>query len=333
LTDQLSGSEAAKAIGDPLGTFVGGLAGLLPEGPARTLLYVVVGLCVAAAPFIYRYYLGVLAQGTAPEGSLERQDYDKLRASLVGGNLAARQYAKWHTAFLDWIERFFGDSGMVDRTLFPHAFGLRQPAPLWTARAFDRCLLLAFIYPIATIFLIWGIAGHFGPAEAALGLQPDRHSWWRTFAVVLAVFGGFSIWRAARMVGWKSVAWSGVVGASAGTGMVIGDGFFLAGGFAGGLLYAFTFAGTRAFARAWAGYFAYMFVLLVIMFTFPNAFTSVKEPIDYGRMYIVLVLLALLSSRRSLLFVSPLSVTLRAECAKFLLNTDGKVFSRRYSPS
>jgi hypothetical protein len=153
----------------------------------------------AAAPFIYRYYLGVLAQGTAPEGSLERQDYDKLRASLVGGNLAARLYAKWLTAFLDWIERFFGDSGMVDRTLFPHAFGLRQPAPLWTARAFDRCLLLAFIYPIATIFLIWGIAGHVGPAEAALGLQPDRHSWWRTFAVVLAVFGGFSIWRAGRV--------------------------------------------------------------------------------------------------------------------------------------
>jgi hypothetical protein len=140
MTDQLSGSDAVKAIGDPFGTFVGWLVGLLPEGPARTLLYVVAGLCVLAAPFIYKYYLGVLAQGMAPQGSIERQDYDKLRASLAGGNLAARLYAKWLTAFLDWIERFFGDAGMADRTLFPHAFGLETPVPTWTAPALDRCL-------------------------------------------------------------------------------------------------------------------------------------------------------------------------------------------------
>jgi hypothetical protein len=105
--------------------------------------------------FIYKYYLGVLAQGAQPEGSQERQDYDKLRASLAGGNLAARLYSKWLTAFLDGVERFFGDAGTADRTLFPHAFGLKTPAPLWTAPAFDRCLLLALIYPITTIFLIW----------------------------------------------------------------------------------------------------------------------------------------------------------------------------------
>jgi hypothetical protein len=35
---------------------------------------------------------------------------------------------------------------MADRTLFPHAFGLKKAAPLWTAPAFDRCLLLALIY-------------------------------------------------------------------------------------------------------------------------------------------------------------------------------------------
>src|ERR1700730_3030752 len=55
------------------------------------------------------------------------------RASLTGGNLAVRLYEKWLTKFLDWIERFFGDVGMADRPLFPHAFGLKTPAPLWTA--------------------------------------------------------------------------------------------------------------------------------------------------------------------------------------------------------
>jgi hypothetical protein len=112
-------------------------------------------------------------RGAQPEGSLERQDYDRLRASLAGGNLAARLYAKWLTAFLDGVERFFGDKGMADRTLFAHAFGLQKPAPLWTASAFDRCLFLALIYPVATIFLIWAVSGHVGPAEAAFRLNPD----------------------------------------------------------------------------------------------------------------------------------------------------------------
>jgi hypothetical protein len=183
MTDQLSGCEAEKVLDAPLRTVVGCLAEVLPKGPAQTALYWVAGICIIAAPFIYRYYLGVLAQGAQPEGSEERKDYDKLRASLAGDNLAARLYAKWLTSFLDWVERFFGDAGTADRTLFPRAFGLKTPAPLWTAPAFDRCLLLALIYPIATIFLIWTISGHVGPAEAALGLPHDLPGWRRGLAV------------------------------------------------------------------------------------------------------------------------------------------------------
>jgi hypothetical protein len=194
MSDQGAASEATKAIGDPLGTFVGWLAGLLPEGPGRTLVYVVVGLCLPVAIVVYKYYLGLLAEGGEPEGSLERQDYDKLRASLAGGNLAARLYAKWLTAYLDQVERFFGDAGMADRTLFPRAFGLKTPAPLWTAPAFDRCLLLALIYPIATIFLIWAIFGHVGPAEAALGLKPDIPGWARGLSAGATGLLGFVVW-------------------------------------------------------------------------------------------------------------------------------------------
>jgi hypothetical protein len=123
----LSGCEADKVLDAPLRTIVGCLAEVLPKGPAQTALYWVAGLCILAAPVMYKYYIGILAQGAAPEGSIERQDYDALRASLAGGNLAARLYAKWLTAFLDWIERFFGDAGMADWTLFPRAFGLKQP--------------------------------------------------------------------------------------------------------------------------------------------------------------------------------------------------------------
>jgi hypothetical protein len=177
------------------------LAGFAPEGPLRTAVLFVYGVCVAIAPFIYKYYLGVLAQGAAPEGSIERQDYDKLRASLAGDNLAARLYAKWLTAFLGWIERFFGDAGTEGQ----RAFGLKKPAPLWTAPALDRCLLLALIYPIATILVIWAISGHVGPAEAALGLKPALPGLQRSVAAMLFGFLGFEAWILKRKMGLKDL--------------------------------------------------------------------------------------------------------------------------------
>jgi hypothetical protein len=196
MAEQLSGCEPAKFFDEPVKTIVGCLAELVPEGPGRTLLYVVVGLCAALAPFIYRYYLGVLAQGAKPEGSIERQDYGRLRASLEGGNLAARLYAKWLRAFLDGVDKFFeGKEPKAHRTLFPHAFGLKTPAPLWTASAFDRCLSLALIYPIATIFLIWAISGHVGPAEAALLLKSGLPAWLRAAMVTASSLLGFSFWQ------------------------------------------------------------------------------------------------------------------------------------------
>jgi hypothetical protein len=191
MTDQLSGGEAAKAIADPFGTLAGLLAGFVPEEPLRTVVLIVEGLCVSAAYVGYNYFIVLLAKGGAEPGSLERQDYDKLRAGLAGDNLAARLYAKWLTAFLDWIERFFGDAGMADRTLFPRGFWLQRPAP-WTAPAFDRCLLLALVYPIATIFAIWAISGRVGPAEAALGLDAYVPGWLRGLFAAAIGFSSYA---------------------------------------------------------------------------------------------------------------------------------------------
>ena len=205
MADLSSLGDIAQSIGNPIGSFFGWVAGFIPEGPLRTLFIVVVGLCITAIPFVYKYYLVLLAQGAKPKGSIERQDYDRLRASLAEDNLA-RLYARMLTKFLDWIERFFGDAGMADWTLFPRAFGLRKPAPLWTAPAFDRCLLLALIYPIATIFLIWAISGHVGPAEEALGMKPDVPGSSRSSTMAGVGFEVFAIWCAARAQGWESLA-------------------------------------------------------------------------------------------------------------------------------
>jgi hypothetical protein len=182
------------------------IAGFVPEGPLRTAVFVVYGLCAAVAPFIFEYYLGVLAQGASPKGSIESQDYDKLRAGLKEGNIATWLYAKWLMKFLDWIDQFFGDAGLADRTLFPHAFGLRRPAPLWTAWSFDRCLFLTYVYPIATIFVIWTVSSHAGPAELALGLKPGIAGWLRGLNAASAGVVGFATWRLLKSESQTSVA-------------------------------------------------------------------------------------------------------------------------------
>jgi hypothetical protein len=199
------------------------IAGFVPEGPLRTLVIVTYGLCSAIAPFIYKYYLGVLAQGGKPEGSIERQDYDQLRASLKEGNLAARLYAKWLTKFLDWIEQFFGDVGTVSRTPFlPGFLRLRSPAPLWTVPAFDRCLALALIYPIATVFLIWAISGQVGPAEETLGLKHDVPGWFRGLIAAAIGISIFAYVRTAFLPGWKQRLEGLAVGAACGVSAALG---------------------------------------------------------------------------------------------------------------
>ena len=120
------------------------------------------------------------------------------------------------------VDRFFGDVDMGDRTLFRNVFGLSGEWPLWTAPSFDRCLLLALVYPVATIFAIWTASGHVGPAEHALGLSMDLSGWRRAAAsasLALACYGAWRGWRFRRASVWATGAWAvgavGVAGVSA----------------------------------------------------------------------------------------------------------------------
>jgi hypothetical protein len=146
-----------------------------------------------ALALVYGRYFGLLGASDGPAGSRDRQGYDVLRENLATGGPATLLYARWLTAFLDRVDHFFGDASMADRTLFPHAFGLKTPAPLWTAPAFDRCLLLAIVYPILTIFIMWAVSGDVGPAEAALGLKPFLSGWKRGTAVAAIGMSVFAL--------------------------------------------------------------------------------------------------------------------------------------------
>jgi hypothetical protein len=212
-------SALIKIIGPLITAAVGGALLWLPgwlsafEPALKALLTAAGGIAVLAFSLMYRRYVGVLGAGGARKGSPPRDDYDRLWASLSGGNLAARLYADRLTKFLDAIDRFFGDAGLADRTLFPHAFGLRTPAPLWTAPAFDRCMWLALIYPIVTIFIIWVASGNVGPAETALGLRTDLPTWQKGLLVALlaitALAGRNFALNSERSL-WKALLWAGV---------------------------------------------------------------------------------------------------------------------------
>jgi hypothetical protein len=159
---------------------------------------------------IYRRYLNILGEGGSKFGSLEKQAYDALRESLAKGGSAARLYAHQLSRFLDAIDLFFGDFRMADQTLFPHAFGLKTPSPLWTAPAFGRWLVLTFAYPIVSIFVIWVLSGHVGRAEAALGLAPDLAPRVRLIAMGALGIVTFVVWRVEQARGSKSLIWFAV---------------------------------------------------------------------------------------------------------------------------
>lgn len=127
-------------------------------GPGLAHLAQLVGLigCVTFVLAFPRYY-GILGRGDVA-------DYDRLRDALAHGGT---KYADRLGRVLDRVDRWFGDAGHPGQ----RAFRMVDAKPLWTAASFDRCLLLALLYPIATIFGFWVWSGQSGSAEAMIGLK------------------------------------------------------------------------------------------------------------------------------------------------------------------
>ncbi|WP_139020661.1 hypothetical protein [Bradyrhizobium sp. ORS 285] len=197
-------SSFLTIVGHSLSSVAGAIVAWLAGGSAQMTAALTAGLALAAGmctfifSVLYHRTFGVLSSGGARKGSAARAAYDALRESLAGTNIATRIYNSLLSAFLNGVERFLGDVGMANRSLFPRAFGLATPAPLWTVPAFDRCLWLALIYPFATIVLIWMISGHAGPAETALGLKASHSAWERAVAIPLGAVTAFAVWLSHR---------------------------------------------------------------------------------------------------------------------------------------
>ena len=63
------------------------------------------------------------------------------------------------------------------------------------------------IYPVATVFTLWAISGHVGPAETALGLKSGIGWAQRSIAALMVSLLAFVMWRTMRARGrWKQFA-------------------------------------------------------------------------------------------------------------------------------
>ena len=165
-------------------------------------------------------------------GSDERARFEAFRQDLVDGGTPARVYNLWLGRMLDAVDRFFGDAGRADRSWVARLMRLETPGPRWTAVAYDRCLLLALLYPIAVVFVVWVISGRVGPAEAALGLRESAAGWtWDTakrgaallslFAMAVTIVGFFNA-EGRTLLFWGIAFPITVTGAVVGVGDAVG---------------------------------------------------------------------------------------------------------------
>ena len=155
-------------------------------------------------------YLSAIKGATAPVGSPQRRHYQALRDSIQHGGSTELRYARWLTRLLVAVDGFFGDAGRPAPAWQQRCFGRHDGmavAPLWSAPAYDRCLLLALIYPIAVLLLGWAVSNHVGLAEAALGFKPVAEAWKRATAVVSILTMVVAVYKARRTTGRSSALW------------------------------------------------------------------------------------------------------------------------------
>jgi hypothetical protein len=174
-------------------------------------------LAATASLFVWKAwsYWEILCGADEPRDSRDRADFDALLCELQSGGTPAKVYREWLTKALDRVDAFFGDAGRNDKSWFARALGLETHGARWTAPAFDRCLLLALVYPIFTIYLIWVWSGRVGVAERALFLpssQPDDvfASLSRLALGVALLAATYAIWRWFKAEGLlRNILWAG----------------------------------------------------------------------------------------------------------------------------
>jgi hypothetical protein len=213
-------------------------------------LSIVAGIIAGLVTLIGVIYFYVLLRpasdytGETDEAATNRETYGLRRTNLATG----KTFAGWYDGLLDTalarVDRFFGDEPGPKTQLVQY----------WSGPALDRCLLLALIYPVATLLVVWHVTGQVGPLETALDLPADATGRERALSgASLAAMMATAIWWGAGLraqLGFRASMIRFAAFAFAGAGaFTVAFAFAVAVAVAGAV--AFAFAG--AFAVAFAG--------------------------------------------------------------------------------
>lgn len=300
------GETTAAIIGAVFGIFVEKLLPLerFADEFSNLLRVFFVAMMVVFAWKAWRYY-EILGGADEPHGSWARDDYNSLRQELTEGGKPAKVYANWLTLALDRVDKFFGDAGRNDPSWFARMFGLETPGPRWTAPAFDKCLLLALIYPVLTIYAVWIWSGEVGVAEEALRLPRLSGGYsglWGGLFGLGMVIETYAIWRGRRAKGfmpmllWLAFAFAAALAVSLG----VAAAFAVAPGVVGALAgaSAVLIISEWSIQRGHQGIFLLLFVPTLLLAAFAGAYflSPLESWITAGVLLLVFGVLTLVNA-------------------------------------
>jgi len=152
--------------------------------------------------------------------SLSVREKGRDRQRLIGW-LAPRHWQERYRAAIAFlldqlVDPWLGDAGRPELS-WRCVFGRAPAAPDWTGPALDRCALLAVVYPLLAIVVVWIWAGDAGPVGEALRMQPGANPGIRGLNAVALIVILITFMQFYLTASWRSLLWFGlaVVGAVA----------------------------------------------------------------------------------------------------------------------
>ena len=145
-------------------------------------------------------------------GALKEDGPDRLRLLRL-----LRHGGEWHWRyiwflrhFLNRADRFLGDAGQPDRAC--RWLTGESGWPCWTASSFDRCALIAVVYPVLGMFVTWVFLGEAGDLGERLALRTNIGFGQRIGTVLFIIpflYMGIRISRASglNLFIWATVFW------------------------------------------------------------------------------------------------------------------------------
>ena len=124
-------------------------------------------------------------------------------------------YVEFIRLGLDLVDRFMGDANTALQHKSNNTLKSNRILLYFTAPSFDKCALLALIYPILSMFVVWFWWGKAGDIGTAIGLRSYAPFYYRLFAFIGVIMLLLTSIQVFRYDGWRRWRWSAFAVASA----------------------------------------------------------------------------------------------------------------------